>query len=85
MTVRRGGSWKFPISFGTSVGNLLLWMSVSSYFSIRIPRFWQVILCLHVDGLLLGGCGTAYRRTVNVLPSRFPFRIWKRNQGRIMW
>ena len=25
------------------------------------------ILCLHVDDLLLGGCGTAYRQTVNAL------------------
>ena len=41
MTVRRGGSWRFPISFGTRVGNLQLWMSVSSYFSIRNPKFWQ--------------------------------------------
>ena len=39
------------------------------------------ILCLHVDDLLLGGCGTAYRQTVNALRSRFPFRKWKRNQG----
>ena len=31
------------------------------------------ILCLHVDDLLLGGCGTAYRQTVNALRSRFPF------------
>ena len=36
---------------------------------------------LHVDDLLLGGCGTAYRQTVNALRSRFPFRKWKRNQG----
>ena len=41
LTVRRGGSWKFLISFGTSVGNLVLWMSASSYSLIRIPRFWQ--------------------------------------------
>ena len=40
-----------------------------------------VILCLHVDDPLLGGCGTAYRQTVNALRSRFPFRKWKRNQG----
>ena len=40
------------------------------------------ILCLHVEDLLLGGCGTAYRRTVNALRSRFPFRKWKRNQGK---
>ena len=40
MTVRRGGSWRPPISFGTSVGNLPLWMSVSLYSSIRNPRFW---------------------------------------------
>ena len=39
------------------------------------------ILCWHVDDLLLGGCGTAYRQTVNALRSRFPFRKWKRNQG----
>ena len=39
------------------------------------------MLCLHVDDLLLGGCGTAYRHTVNALRSRFPFRKWKRNQG----
>ena len=39
------------------------------------------ILCLHVDDLLLGGCGTAYRQTVNALRSRFPLRKWKRNQG----
>ena len=39
------------------------------------------ILCLHVDDLLLGGCGTAYRQTINALRSRFPFRKWKRNQG----
>ena len=39
------------------------------------------ILCLHVDELLLGGCDTAYRQTVNALRSRFPFRKWKRNQG----
>ena len=39
------------------------------------------ILCLHVDDLLLGGCGTAYRLTINALRSRFPFRKWKRNQG----
>ena len=39
------------------------------------------ILCLHVDDLLLGGCGTAYRQTVNALRLRFPFRKWKRNQG----
>ena len=32
------------------------------------------ILCLHVDDLLLGGCGTANRQTVNALRSRFPFR-----------
>ena len=32
------------------------------------------ILCLHVDDLLLGGCGTAYRQTVNALRSRLPFR-----------
>ena len=40
-----------------------------------------VILCLHVDDLLLGGCGTAYRQTVNALRSRFPFRKLLRNQG----
>ena len=34
-----------------------------------------------MDDLLLGGCGTAYRQTVNALRSRFPFRKWKRNQG----
>ena len=39
------------------------------------------ILCLHVDDLLLGGCGTAYRQTINALRSRFPFRKWKGNQG----
>ena len=39
------------------------------------------IRCLHVDDLLLGGCGTAYRQTVNALRSRFPFRNRKRNQG----
>ena len=39
------------------------------------------ILCLHVDDLYLGGCGTACRRTINALRSRFPFRKWKRNQG----
>ena len=39
------------------------------------------ILCLHVDDLLLGGCGKADRQTVNALRSRFPFRKWKRNQG----
>ena len=39
------------------------------------------ILCLDVDDLLLGGCGTANRQTVNALRSRFPFRKWKRNQG----
>ena len=31
--------------------------------------------------LLLGGCGTAYRQTVNTQRSRFPLRKWKRNQG----
>ena len=51
-------------------------MSVSSYSLFRIPR-----LCLHVDDLLLGGCGTAHRQTVNALRSRFQFRNWKRNQG----
>ena len=39
------------------------------------------ILCLHVADLLLGGCGAAYRQTVNALRSRFPFRKWKRNRG----
>ena len=39
------------------------------------------ILCLHVDDLLLGGCGTAYRQTINAPRPRFPFRKWKRNQG----
>ena len=39
------------------------------------------ILCLHVHDLLLGGCGTACRQTINALRSRFPFRKWKRNQG----
>ena len=34
-----------------------------------------------MDDLLLGGCGAAYRQTVNALRSRFPFRKWKRNQG----
>ena len=29
----------------------------------------------------MGGCGTAYRQTVNALRSRFLFRKWKRNQG----
>ena len=38
-------------------------------------------LCLHVDDLLLGGCGTAYRQPIYALRSRFPFRKWKRNQG----
>ena len=38
------------------------------------------IQCLHVDDLLLRGCGTAYRQTINALRSRFPFRKWKRNQ-----
>ena len=36
---------------------------------------------LHVDDLLLGGCGTAYRQSINALRSRFPFRKWTRNQG----
>ena len=71
MTVRRGGSWKFPISFGTLVGNLLHWMSDSSYSLIR--KVLTGILCLHVDDLLLGGCGTAHRQTVNALRSRFRF------------
>ena len=31
--------------------------------------------------LLLGGCGTAYRQTVNAQRSRFPFRKRNRNQG----
>ena len=39
------------------------------------------ILCLHVDDLLLGGCSTAYRQTVNALRSRFPFRRWKSIEG----
>ena len=39
------------------------------------------MLCLHVDDLLLGGCGTAYRQTINALRSRFPFRKRKRNEG----
>ena len=38
------------------------------------------MLCLHVDDLLLDGCGTTFRQTVNALRSRFPFRKWKRNQ-----
>ena len=37
--------------------------------------------CLHLDDLLLGGRGAAYRQTVNALLSRFPFRKCKRNQG----
>ena len=45
---------------------------------IRIPRRWQGYC---VCDLLLGGCGTAYRQTVNALRSRFPFRKWTRNQG----
>ena len=61
-TVRRGGSWRFPISFGTLAGHLPLWMNVSL----------TGILCLHVDDLLLGGCGTAYRQTIDALRSRFP-------------
>ena len=32
------------------------------------------ILCLHVDDMLLGGRGTAYRQIVNALRSLFPFR-----------
>ena len=44
-------------------------------------KFLTGVLCLHVDDLLLGGCGTAYSQTINVLRSRFPFRKWKRNQG----
>ena len=39
------------------------------------------ILCFHVDDLLLGSCGTAYRQTVKALRSRFPIRKWTRNQG----
>ena len=45
------------------------------------PKALAGILCVHVDDLLLGGCGTAYRQTVNALRSSFPFRKWKRNQG----
>ena len=41
------------------------------------------ILCLHVDDLLLGGCGTAYRQTVDAPRPRFPLRKWKRNQGEL--
>ena len=40
------------------------------------------MLCLHVDDMLLGGCRTAYRQTVNALRSRFPLRKRKRNQGK---
>ena len=40
---------------------LLLWMSVSSYSLIWSPRALEGILCLHVDDLSLGGCGTTYR------------------------
>ena len=71
------GIFNFPQNIG---GNHLLWMSVSSYSMIRTPRLWQG-LCVHVDDLLLGGRGTAYRQTVNTLRSRCPFRKWKRNQG----
>ena len=81
MTVRRGGSWWFPISFGTLAGNLPLWMNVSLFSLIWNPRVLTGILCVHVDDLLLGGCGAAYRQTINAPRSRFPFRKWKRNQG----
>ena len=80
MTVRRGGSWRFPISFETLAGNLPLWMNVFIFFDPE-SKVLAGILCLHVDDLLLGGCGTAYRQTINALRSRFPFRKWKRNQG----
>ena len=51
------------------------------YFFDPESKVLAGILCLHVDDLLLGGCGTAYRQTINALRSRFPFRKWKRNQG----
>ena len=53
------------------------WMSVFDPDS----KVLAGILCLHVDDMLLGGCGTAYRQTVSALRSRLPFRNWKRNQG----
>ena len=57
------------------------WINVSSYFFDADSKILAGILCWHVDDLLLGGCGTACRQTVNALCSRFPFRKWKRNQG----
>ena len=51
------------------------------YFFDPESKVLTGILCLYVDDLLLGGCGAAYRQTVNALRSRFPFRKWKRNQG----
>ena len=54
---------------------------MSFFFFDLESRVLAGILCLHVDDLLLGACGTAYRQTMNAPRSRFPFRKWKRNQG----
>ena len=72
------GSFQFPSE--TSVGNLLLLMSVSSYSLIQNPRFWQgncvcmwVICCwVAVSQHIVGKCSTF---------TFFRVAKWKRNQG----
>ena len=72
-TAQRGGSWRFPLSFVTpSVLDECVFM-----FYDPDSKALAGILCLHVDDMLPGGRGTAYRQTVNALRSRFPFRKWK--------
>ena len=43
------------------------------------------ILCLHVDDLLLGGCGTAYRQTVKRTPFTFPVPQMEKKSRKILW
>ena len=44
------------------------------------------ILCLHVDDLLLGGCGTAYRQTINECTTfTFPISQMEKKSRIILW
>ena len=39
------------------------------------------MLCVHVDDVVKGGVGAAYRKSNDQLRQRFPFRTWERNSG----
>ena len=70
--------------FVSLVGNLLLWMNVSSYSLIRIPRFWQgYCVCMWTICCWVAVAQPIVKRSMHHVP--FSISQMEKKSRRILW